>query len=107
MNWSCDLRANGKLWRKRLTDQINYEGVHRTALATPGLLKIQNMWSKSVLIGKLINPEAGVERESKVKSEDLICLEGGRESKPLMKAVARAEAMGESNLGALIEESNL
>ena len=36
-NWSCDLRANEKLWR---TDWINYEGDCRTAPATPGLLII-------------------------------------------------------------------
>ena len=43
MNWSCDLRANEKLWRKRMTELINelmnYEGVYRTPPATPGLLK--------------------------------------------------------------------
>ena len=27
-----------KIWSKRLTQRINYEGVCRTALATPGLL---------------------------------------------------------------------
>ena len=44
LNWSCDLRANEKLGRKRLTysmtELTNYEGDCRTAPTTPGLLKI-------------------------------------------------------------------
>ena len=55
----------------------------------------------------LSNPQADVERESKVKTDVLICWEGGGEFKPLIKALARAEAMSESNLGAPIEESLL
>ena len=48
------LRANGKLWRKRLTHRltelINDKDVYRTAPATPGLLNRDSV--KSNILGR-------------------------------------------------------